>query len=218
MIPLAAAEDVIFDVTDALRVPVLVLALAALALVILEFGALVAELIRRRKPDPLALEQAIDGAAGALARREPAAAIGTLDGVTTSPAMRASLLRIVRFAPLADGENGVAKALADFDLLSLKRLERTRLLVRAGPALGLMGTLIPLAPALDGLARGNVTALTDNLRVAFGVTVLGLGIGAIAFGISLVRDRLYAQDLSDLEYIAAGLTRPVSDGTPGASA
>ena len=28
------------------------------------------------------------------------------------------------------------------------------MLVRAGPALGLMGTLIPLSPALTGLANG----------------------------------------------------------------
>jgi len=42
--------------------------------------------------------------------------------------------------------------------------------------------------------------------VAFSVTVLGLLIGAIAFGVALVRDRLYAQDLSDLEYVATTLT------------
>jgi biopolymer transport protein ExbB/TolQ len=102
----------------------------------------------------------------------------------------------------------MAKSLADFDLRSLRRLERTRLLVRAGPALGLMGTLIPLSPALSGLARGDVTRLTDNLRVAFSVTVLGLLVGALAFGISLVRDRLYAQDLSDLEFVAAVLEEP----------
>ena len=88
----------------------------------------------------------------------------------------------------------------------MRRLERTRLLVRAGPALGLMGTLIPLSPALSGLARGDVQELTDNLRVAFSITVLGLLVGAVAFGISLVRDRLYAQDFSDLEFVAAVLT------------
>ena len=37
--------------------------------------------------------------------------------------------------------------------------------------------------------------------------MLGLLVGAIAFGISLVRDRLYAQDLSDLEFVAAVLER-----------
>ena len=82
------------------------------------------------------------------------------------------------------------------------------MLVRFGPALGLMGTLIPLSPALDGLAKGDVQQLSENLRVAFSVTVLGLLIGAVAFSISLVRDRLYAQDLSDLEYVAAALDPP----------
>ena len=100
----------------------------------------------------------------------------------------------------------MAKILADFDLQSLRKLERTRMMVRFGPALGLMGTLIPLSPALEGLANGDVKLLSDNLRVAFSVTVLGLLIGAIAFAVSLVRDRMYAQDLSDLEYVAATLT------------
>jgi biopolymer transport protein ExbB/TolQ len=106
------------------------------------------------------------------------------------------------------GKNGserVAKALADHDFTSLRRLERTRVLVRAGPALGLMGTLIPLAPALAGLAGGDVGELSRNLRVAFSVTVLGLLVGAAAFAISLVRDRLYGQDLSDLEFVVATL-------------
>ena len=101
----------------------------------------------------------------------------------------------------------LAKQLADFDFDCTRRLGRTRLLVRAGPALGLMGTLIPLSPALDGLADGDVAALTDNLRVAFSVTVLGLLVGAVAFGLSLARDRIYGQDYSDLEYVAAVLTR-----------
>jgi biopolymer transport protein ExbB/TolQ len=77
------------------------------------------------------------------------------------------------------------------------------MLVRFGPALGLMGTLIPLSPALTGLANGNTQTLSHNLRVAFSVTVVGLLIGAVAFALSLSRDRLYSQDLSDLEYLAA---------------
>ena len=86
--------------------------------------------------------------------------------------------------------------------------------MRVGPALGLMGTLIPLSPALAGLADGDVETLTENLRVAFSVTVAGLMIGAFAFGISLIRDRLYAQDYSDIEFIAARLTTPNGHGAP----
>jgi biopolymer transport protein ExbB/TolQ len=75
-----------------------------------------------------------------------------------------------------------------------------------------MGTLIPLSPALTGLANGNTAALTENLRIAFSVTVIGLLIGAVAFGLSLSRDRMYGQDLSDLEYVAAIISDSPSTG------
>jgi biopolymer transport protein ExbB/TolQ len=120
--------------------------------------------------------------------------------------MQEAMEAIVLQRRLPDAENRIAKRMADYDYRSLKRLERTRMLVRFGPALGLMGTLIPLSPALGGLADGNVTQLTDNLRVAFGVTVVGLLTGAIAFSVSLVRDRIYAQDFSDVEFAAAQLS------------
>jgi hypothetical protein len=93
-----------------------------------------------------------------------------------------------------------------------------------------MGTLIPLSPALAGLAAGDVETLSENLRVAFSVTVAGLLVGSIAFAISLVRDRLYGQDYSDLEYIATALapgsalptqtlaTAPAQTTPPAASA
>jgi outer membrane biosynthesis protein TonB len=87
-----------------------------------------------------------------------------------------------------------------------------------GPALGLMGTLIPLSPALAALAEGNVQRLTDDLRVAFSVTVAGLLIGMLAFIVSLVRDRLYAQDYSDVEYILAGLSSVPIHPSPKAPA
>jgi biopolymer transport protein ExbB/TolQ len=74
-----------------------------------------------------------------------------------------------------------------------------------GPALGLMGTLIPLSPALAALSNGDTQQLTQDLRLAFSVTVTGLLVGMLAFAVSMIRDRLYAQDFSDVEYVAAGL-------------
>ncbi len=208
MIPFASVEDVVFDVANALRIPVLVLALAALAVVLVELGALAVELLRRRRHDAAALERAANDAAQALRSGDRAGAQTALRTVISGERMERAVERLLRHAATPGAANPMAKVLADYDLESMKRLERTRLLVRAGPALGLMGTLIPLSPALAGLADGNVTQLTDNLRVAFSVTVLGLLIGAIAFGISLVRDRLYAQDLSDLEFLAASVEAP----------
>jgi biopolymer transport protein ExbB/TolQ len=210
VIVLASVEDIVFDVANALRIPVLVLALLALAVVLVELGALAVELVRRRRHDAAALEQAANGAAAALQAGDRAGAQTALRAVISGERMERAVERLLRHAATPGAANPMAKVLADYDLESMKRLERTRLLVRAGPALGLMGTLIPLSPALAGLADGNVTQLTDNLRVAFSVTVLGLLIGAIAFGISLVRDRLYAQDLSDLEFIAASVESPMA--------
>lgn len=199
-------ESIIFHVASALKVPVLVAALLALALVLAEAGALCVELYRRRDRSERRVEVAGVEARDALAQGDRAMAVRWLQGVAWSGAMWETLKALLAHAN--DGllaANRMAKSLADYDLRSMRRLERTRVLVRAGPALGLMGTLIPLSPALTGLAAGNVKQLTDNLRVAFSVTVLGLLIGAIAFAISLVRDRLYSQDLSDMQAIAAEL-------------
>jgi biopolymer transport protein ExbB/TolQ len=203
-------EQVIFDVSAALRGPVLVLALIALAVTLIELGAFAVELLRRRRRDFNRLETAAVEARAALDRGDDVGAKSALRPVAWSTAMARTLAFMIDQARTPGLGDRLAKGLADFDFRSLRRLERTRLLVRAGPALGLMGTLIPLSPALEGLAKGDTAKLSDNLRVAFSVTVLGLLIGAVAFAISLVRDRLYGQDLSDLEFVAATLA-PESD-------
>ncbi|MBS1888950.1 MAG: MotA/TolQ/ExbB proton channel family protein [Actinobacteria bacterium] len=209
MIPAANIEDVIFHVAEALRVPVLVAALLCLAIVLVEFGRFAIELSRRRGRSYTGLQAATEEALAVLrTRRDHAAAALSLDRIASGPEMRATIGRLVGQWERPDREEEGAKALADFDFDSMRKLERTRALVRLGPALGLMGTLIPLSPALAGLAEGDVKQLSENLRVAFSVTVLGLLIGAVAFVISLVRDRLYGQDLSDLQFVAGRLLGP----------
>lgn len=210
-----AIEQALFDVSEALHYPVLVLALFGLAVVLVELGALAIELLRRRHRSIAAVERAVDAAKQALAQGNESGALIAVRTVAWNEPMREAIGAVIDQRRFADPGNRVAKRLADYDYRSLRRLERTRILVRAGPALGLMGTLIPLSPALGGLADGNVTVLTDNLRVAFSVTVAGLMVGAIAFGISLVRDRLYAQDFSDVEYVAASLAPPEPGPAPG---
>lgn len=208
-------DQAIFHVASALQVPVLVLALLALALVIIELGGFAVEQRGRRGRRGRrfgTLSEAADQARAALARDDRPAARQAVAVIPRSAAMAATLAFIVEHARRPGGEHQLNKALADFDFDAQRRLSRTRMLVRAGPALGLMGTLIPLSPALTGLANGNTTALSQNLRVAFSVTVVGLLIGAVAFGLSLTRDRMYGQDLSDLQYVAAVISDPRTDG------
>ena len=206
-------DQAIFHVANALEVPVLILALAALALVIFELGSYVVELVSRRHRRFATLQAAAEqGRNALLAGDRTGGGSRRASGVARSAAMAATLDFILEQAGTAGSDHQINKALADFDFDAQRRLARTRLLVRAGPALGLMGTLIPLSPALTGLAAGNTAELSHDLRVAFSVTVVGLLIGAVAFGLSLSRDRMYSQDLSDLQYLAAVITDPRSTG------
>jgi biopolymer transport protein ExbB/TolQ len=206
MIAVTGIEEILFELANALRVPVFVLAIAALAFLLVDLGTFFIELLRRGRSDGgERVAQATAEARAALASTDLPEAERALMGLASSAQMADTLSTLVAQHGQPGAEDRRAKALADFDLRSLRKLERSRLLVRFGPALGLMGTLIPLSPALEGLADGNVAQLSDNLRAAFSVTVIGLLIGAVAFAISLVRDRLYAQDLSDLEYVVASL-------------
>jgi biopolymer transport protein ExbB/TolQ len=200
--------QVIFNVAEALELPVVLLAVVSLLAVVYETGAFVTERLRRGRRSFPRMAAAADQARTEIAADDREAAARTLQTVAWSPAMAEALARFAEEAGTSGGEQRLAKRLADFDFASERRLSRTRLLVRFGPALGLMGTLIPLSPALEGLANGDIDALSDNLRLAFSITVLGLLVGAAAFALSLARDRIYGQDHSDLEYVAAVLTTP----------
>ena len=93
------------------------------------------------------------------------------------------------------------KLLADFELACARDLESARMLMRIGPMVGLMGTLIPMGPALVGLAAGDISAMALNMQVAFSTTVVGLFIGAIGFLTQQTKRRWFAGDANALEYI-----------------
>lgn len=95
----------------------------------------------------------------------------------------------------------VRKRLTNLENELAGQLARLSFLTRVSPMLGLLGTLIPLGPALAGLGSGNVQQLSSNLVVAFAATVVGLVSACIAYGIGLVRRLWSERDLDDLEYI-----------------
>ena len=99
----------------------------------------------------------------------------------------------------------VAKCLEDIELDVARRLGRISFVTRTGPMLGLVGTLVPLGPALSALAAGDMASLSGNLVIAFTTTVFGIIVGSIAFGAGIVRRGWYEQDVSDLEFVAASL-------------
>ena len=91
--------------------------------------------------------------------------------------------------------------ISGFEASCQRELDRARLMTRMGPMLGLMGTLIPKGHALGQLALGDVSAMTQNLQVAFANTVVGLFIGLLGFVIYQGRQRWFNQEIDTLDYL-----------------
>ncbi len=195
MSTLAAAggiAEALAQIASALRTPVLVLALLVLLICAVETGRFATELWSRARAGRGALRTLIRQVLA-----DPSQAAG-LSSLAPTAFSGEALVQIAR-AILTGERAGIEHALADYELAVERRLERTRILVRAGPALGLMGTLIPLAPGLAALGHGDVATLATDLRTAFAATTIGLLVGTVAFALTLTRTRLYTEDLTALE-------------------
>ena len=94
------------------------------------------------------------------------------------------------------------RLLADFEIEADKDLSTSKTLSKMGPMLGLMGTLIPMGPALVGLSTGDIASMAYNMQGAFASTVVGLFAAAIGFISQQVKQRWYLQDMTNLEFVA----------------
>ena len=92
--------------------------------------------------------------------------------------------------------------LPEYELQASKDIATSKILTKMGPILGLMGTLIPMGPALVGLATGDIASMAYNMQVAFATTVVGLVVSAIGFVTQQARERWSVRDITMLEYLA----------------
>jgi biopolymer transport protein ExbB/TolQ len=195
-------EQVIFTIAKLLLYPVLIAAIACLIWVLVELGYFFYEVyLRVRFRDLDALEIRTLRAREAFNNGQPRKAYRYLQENNYSMVVVRFLFDLIRNYQGQRLAEKPLKLLQEYEFYTIKRLEKTRILVRVGPMLGLMGTLIPLAPALEALANNDTAELANQLEIAFSVTVIGLLIGGLAFTISILRDRFYSQDISDLEYL-----------------
>lgn len=112
-------------------------------------------------------------------------------------------------------ENTTHEAYADYTISNFenevdKDLSLSKMLAKLGPVLGLIGTLIAMSPALVGLSSGDISGMAYNMQVVFATTVVGLVVSAIGLVTLQVKQRWYAKEVNNLDYIARVVTGNVN--------
>lgn len=91
--------------------------------------------------------------------------------------------------------------IGEYDLAVERRLGAAKILTKFGPILGLMGTLIPMGPALVGLSSGDIASMAYNMQVAFATTVIGMFASAVGYIALHILRNYHHHDLIWLDYI-----------------
>jgi biopolymer transport protein ExbB/TolQ len=194
-----ALTDILYMISSALLAPAIVALLALLVWTLVLSGGFLKELLERRR---------VRGnlSAAVSAARQYRSQVMPVWEILAS-AKSGLPRRFVDFVgqDIADGEV-LQQALATIENDVATSVARLSFITRVSPMLGLMGTLIPLGPALAGLANGNMQVMAGNLIVAFTATVVGLLVSSIAYGIGVARRTWYTRDVTDLEFVCRQVT------------
>jgi len=93
----------------------------------------------------------------------------------------------------------IENILQETSLRTWKSLDRIRMIIRIGPSLGLIGTLIPMGTGLAALGQGDMTGLSSDLVIAFTTTVVGLAVGIVAYFFYTIKRRWVEEDIKNIE-------------------
>ena len=186
-------SDILYWISTGLMVPVIVLLIILFIRALLLIGGFFGQYLAIRKTEALVKEKLaasntenIDSLAGELPQKNPSLVVSYM-------------LEILK---AKESPAHIQKLLADFEIAADKDLSISKTLTKMGPMLGLMGTLIPMGPALVGLSTGDIASMAYNMQVAFATTVVGLFSAAIGFITQQIKQRWYLQDMTNLEFVA----------------
>ena len=191
-------------IAQSLQIPVIIFLVVFAFFAILTLGSLVSEYTSRKKVTPDALEKLIYSISNATSSEE---LMNIIKNAKLYENQKVILVKILRADSLTDDtRETLARKLIEFEeTKSAKTIERTDIVTRIGPTLGLMGTLIPMGPGLAALGAGDVNTLANAIIVAFDTTVVGIGAGAVGYIVSKIRRRWYEEDLSNLDALCDAL-------------
>lgn len=186
-------SDILYWISTGLLVPVIVLLIVLFGRALLLVGNFYGQYLSIRKTEALLRNE--------LNTLTPA----TVDDLAGKLPEKSSSLVIFYIRQVLEAQNSPAqiqRLLANFEIAADKDLAISKTLTKLGPILGLMGTLIPMGPALAGLASGDIASMAYNMQIAFATTVVGLVAGAVGFLTQQVKQRWYLQDMTNLEFLS----------------
>lgn len=186
-------SDILYWISTGLLVPVIVLLIFFFIRALLLIGSFFGEYMQNRR---------VNASLGA--RISKLTAADAAGFAASLPAGDNSLFEAYarKIAESAGDEARTDLLLSEFEIASDKNIATSKVLTKMGPILGLMGTLIPMGPALVGLAQGDIASMAYNMQVAFATTVVGLTVSAIGFCTQQAKERWATGRVALLEYLA----------------
>ena len=185
-------SDFLFWITTGLLVPVIILLLLLFGRALLLIGTFFGQYMNMRKVQNIVTKE--------IETLTPSD-IDTLE--KRLPKQNGSLLLTYLHKLLkAESPAYINRLLSQYEIDTDKEMGVSKTLSKLGPVLGLMGTLIPMGPALVGLSTGDIASMAYNMQVAFATTVVGLFSGIIGVVTLQIKKRWYMQNMSQLEFIA----------------
>ena len=186
-------SDILFWISTGLLVPVIVLLILLFLRSLLLVGSFFGQYLNIRKNGRI-LRTRLEGLTPETVR--------DLESMLPKGSNSLSVRYLNEILTHKDSPAHIRRLLADFETDADKDLSSSKTLTKLGPMLGLMGTLIPMGPALVGLSTGDISSMAYNMQVAFATTVVGLFSSAVGFMTQQVKNRWYMQDMTNLEFVA----------------
>ena len=191
-------------ISQSLTIPVLVILLIIVIITIISLGGVIAEYTSRRKVPVGTIRDLIYdiNAAGSVEELK-----NIISDAKIPKSQKKVLTEIASSEALGNtSREALARKLFEFEEeKTLDNLQKTDIITRIGPTLGLMGTLIPMGPGLAALGAGDINTLASSLTVAFNTTIVGIGSGALCYVLGKIRSGWYDRYLSDLDALIDAL-------------
>ena len=193
---LDALENGLFALGQVLRFPVMALLWACVVLALYHIGVSLAEAVRHnRERADFSLTRWLQQ--GSTLRADAARL------VILPPNLRRMLTAIQALdtgGGLANG--GLENIVAESEERLRHSLDGPRALIKLGPSLGLIGTLIPMGGSLAAMAGGNLQAMAGQMVVAFTTTIVGLATGTTAYALVALRQGWVSAAIREQRYLA----------------